>query len=103
MFLTYLNYRSPNLGKRLAETLRRWLAGHISLDSEIMVVMMPRREYLRYFARNVDGEYIGTEPEQCWRQGDLDREFGRYQSVPDTKWVVRESAGWVYMEEERSK
>jgi hypothetical protein len=45
----------------------------------IKVVFMPRREYLKYFAKDYDGRYIGTEPERGWTEGELEAEFGRYR------------------------
>ncbi|KUJ11187.1 uncharacterized protein LY89DRAFT_654925 [Mollisia scopiformis] len=43
------------------------------------VAFMPRREYLKYFARGVQGEYIGTEPYRRWSEEELEREFGRFK------------------------
>ena len=42
---------------------------------------MPRRDYKRYFARDRDGNYVGTEPEREWDEADLQREFGMYQEM----------------------
>lgn len=42
---------------------------------------MPRRDYKRYFARDRDGNYAGTEPEREWDESDLQREFGVYQEM----------------------
>lgn len=42
---------------------------------------MPRREYKRHFARDRDGNYVGTEPERDWDEADLRREFGVYQDM----------------------
>ncbi|KAG9228784.1 hypothetical protein BJ875DRAFT_224178 [Amylocarpus encephaloides] len=47
------------------------------------VVYMPRREYMKYFARGLKGEYIGTEPFRRWSEGELEREFGKWQ--PEVK------------------
>lgn len=57
---------------------------------------MPRRDYKRHFARDRDGNYVGTEPEREWYEDDLEREFGQYQSmalrsVPDEKVMRRDS------------
>lgn len=46
------------------------------------VVYMPRREYLKFFSRNVKGEYTGTEPFRHWTEEELEREFGQYQPPP---------------------
>ena len=42
---------------------------------------MPRKDYKRYFARDKDGNYAGTEPEREWSREDLDRDFGEYQEM----------------------
>ena len=42
---------------------------------------MPRRDYKRYFARDKDGNYVGTEPEREWSEQDLERQFGVYQDM----------------------
>lgn len=49
----------------------------------VKVVYMPRREYMKYFARGLKGEYIGTEPERRWSEEELEKEFKRY--VPEEK------------------
>ncbi|KAH6670512.1 hypothetical protein B0J14DRAFT_98209 [Halenospora varia] len=62
----------------------------------VKVVYMPRREYMKYFARGLKGEYIGTEPERRWSEGELEREFKRY--VPEEKIKVRRgSKGKPYL------
>lgn len=40
---------------------------------------MPRREYKKYFAKDKEGRYIGTEPQRQWTEEELDDEFGQYQ------------------------
>lgn len=62
--------------------------------------MMPRREYLRHFAHDEAGRYIGTEKEESWSEGDLEEEFGEYRMMEPRKWVVRDFGGGAYMEEE---
>lgn len=62
--------------------------------------MMPRREYLRHFACDEAGRYIGTEKEASWTERDLEREFGAYKLVEPRRWVLREVQGRVFMEEE---
>lgn len=37
---------------------------------------MPRKEYLKHFARGTGGEYIGTEEYRRWTEEELEREFG---------------------------
>ncbi|RAL62756.1 hypothetical protein DID88_004598 [Monilinia fructigena] len=43
------------------------------------VVYMPRREYLKYFARGPSGEYVGTEPHRRWMEEELERAFGKFR------------------------
>lgn len=43
------------------------------------VVYMPRREYLKFFAKDERGEYIGSEPQKKWTEEELDEEFGKYK------------------------
>ena len=58
------------------------------------VVFMPRREHLRWFARDKDGGYVGTEPWKQWSEEDLEREFGRFRPEVRGRWR-RVSAGDV--------
>lgn len=50
--------------------LRRVISGEPKAKSGqkgiTKVVYMPRREYLRHFARGLQGEYIGSEPQKEW-------------------------------------
>lgn len=43
---------------------------------------MPRKDYKKYFMRDKDGGYAGSEPEKEWTEADLQREFGQYQDMP---------------------
>jgi hypothetical protein len=45
------------------------------------VVYMPRREYLKYFARDLEGKYIGTEPYKKWEEDELEETFKQYKPV----------------------
>ncbi|OBT97513.1 hypothetical protein VE01_04576 [Pseudogymnoascus verrucosus] len=47
--------------------------------STTKAVRMPRREYKKFFAKDKDGKYIGTEPQREWTQEELEDEFGQYQ------------------------
>ena len=40
---------------------------------------MPRRDYLKYFAKDYDGSYIGTEPQRTWTEEELEETFGMYK------------------------
>ncbi|KFX98312.1 hypothetical protein O988_04414 [Pseudogymnoascus sp. VKM F-3808] len=43
---------------------------------------MPRREYKRFFAKDKDGNYIGTEPQREWTEEELEEEFGQCRKLP---------------------
>jgi len=43
------------------------------------VVFMPRREYQKFFARDLKGEYIGTEPYRQWKEEVLEEMYGKYK------------------------
>lgn len=45
-------------------------------------IKMPRKDFKRYFARDKDGKYVGTEPEREWSEEDLKSYFGDYQDLP---------------------
>lgn len=47
--------------------------------STTKAVWMPRREYKKYFAKDGNGKYIGTEPQREWTAEELEDEFGQYQ------------------------
>jgi len=53
------------------------------------VVYMPRRDYLKHFARGLRGEYIGTEPYKRWTEEELEQEFGKYKPAPTKKVYTR--------------
>lgn len=48
-------------------------------EERYKAIKMPRGEYKRFFARDRDGNYAGSEPEKDWDEGDLMREYGEYQ------------------------
>jgi hypothetical protein len=43
------------------------------------VVFMPRAEYLKHFAKDYDGQYIGTEPQKDWTAEELEEKYGKYR------------------------
>lgn len=45
-------------------------------------IKMPRGDYKRYFARDKNGNYAGTEPEREWSDLDLKERFGEFQDMP---------------------
>lgn len=46
------------------------------------IVFMPRGEYLKQFAKDDDGNYIGTMPQKEWTEDELDEKFGAFRPVP---------------------
>ena len=46
--------------------------------STTRTVWMPRREYKKYFAKDKDGNYVGTEPQRKWTEDELMDKFGQY-------------------------
>jgi hypothetical protein len=50
---------------------------------------MPRREYLKHFARDDHGNYIGSELQRSWSKKELDANFGEYQRTRPARWVMR--------------
>jgi hypothetical protein len=42
---------------------------------------MPRKDYKKYFARDRDGNYAGTEPEKEWSEAELQIRFGEFQDM----------------------
>jgi hypothetical protein len=49
------------------------------------VVYMPRRDYLKWFARDLEGKYIGTEPYKKWEEDELEEAFKQYKPVVEKK------------------
>lgn len=45
----------------------------------VKVVYMPRREYLKFFARGLKGEYVGSEAERRWTEEELEEAFGEFR------------------------
>lgn len=64
--------------------LRRWSTRLSSPQDQntYTALKMPRRDYKKWFVRDREGNYAGSEPEREWTRDDLDEEFGKYQSMP---------------------
>jgi hypothetical protein len=43
------------------------------------VFFMPRAEYLKHFAKDYEGKYIGTEPQKAWTIEELEERYGKYK------------------------
>lgn len=78
-----------------------WLTGIRGSKDSTVCVRMPRREYLKHFAHDENGRYIGTEKQRNWTKKDLDLEFGAYQNPTPQRWVRSEERGRVFMSEDR--
>ncbi|KAK5134867.1 hypothetical protein LTR08_005957 [Meristemomyces frigidus] len=63
--------------KRLSTRLH----GPASGDS-YKAIKMPRAEYKRYFARDREGRYAGSEAERQWSEAEVVGRFGGYRDVP---------------------
>jgi hypothetical protein len=50
-----------------------------SENGVLKVVFMPRREYQKFFARDLKGNYIGSEPFRRWKEEELEELYGRYR------------------------
>jgi hypothetical protein len=55
------------------------------------VVFMPRRDYLKWFARDLRGEYTGTAPYKQWTEDELDEMFRPYRPIKREKRGYRPS------------
>jgi hypothetical protein len=49
------------------------------------VVYMPRRDYLKYFAKDENGNYIGSDPYRRWTEGELEEQFAKYKPAVGKK------------------
>lgn len=68
--------------------------------SRIKVIEMPKREYLKHFARDGKGDYMGTETERDWTEEELDLNFSEYKCAGPRNWITAESARDVFIMEE---
>lgn len=59
----------------------------------IKVIKMPRREYLKYFAKDNEGNYVGSEPRREWTEEMLEKDFGRWKDAPAARWRVDVQSG----------
>jgi hypothetical protein len=56
--------------------------GGVADQCRYTALKMPRRDYKKYFARDRDGNYAGTEPEKEWSDAELKERFGAFQDMP---------------------
>jgi hypothetical protein len=45
-------------------------------------VKMPRGDHVRYFRRDAQGHYTGTEPEREWSETEIMEKYGQYRDLP---------------------
>jgi hypothetical protein len=50
-------------------------------DRITKVIFMPRGDYLKYFAKDNFGNYIGTEPEREWTEEEVEEGFRQYKKL----------------------
>jgi hypothetical protein len=60
---------------------------------------MPREEYLKHFAHDLHGNYIGTGEQRRWSRKELDIYFGEYQHTPPPRWVLCKEDSKVFKTE----
>lgn len=48
-------------------------------DKLLKVVYMPRRDYLKWFARDKKGNYSGSEEHRRWTEDELEAKFGQFK------------------------
>lgn len=73
------------------------MTGARAWNSPIVCVHMPRGEYLKHFAHDEDGRYIGTEEQRSWTEKELELEFWEYQDAPPRRWVRCRDGNSVFM------
>jgi len=93
-----LSCRKERNGHRFARLVDK-LKGTNRRCSQFQCVFMPRREYLKHFARDDNGIYIGTESERRWSKEELDTTFGAYCIRQPRKWVLRNEGDQAFLEE----
>lgn len=50
---------------------------------KMTAMKMPRREYKKFFARDREGRYVGTEvPERQWSLEELEERYAKFQELP---------------------
>jgi hypothetical protein len=65
----------------------------------VVCIHIPRHAYLKHFAHNESGQYIGTERQREWTEKELELEFGEFweEGRKPRKWVRRGTSveGWM--------
>ncbi|KAH7389145.1 hypothetical protein BKA64DRAFT_130836 [Cadophora sp. MPI-SDFR-AT-0126] len=98
---SFNSYPITNRAARRSNRLSSLINGFksSSKNSNIKVMRMPRSDYLKYFARDKNNLYVGSEPERMWTVEELDEEFGMYQDLPPPLWSMVESEGRIFLED----
>ena len=64
---------------------RKSLLGRLKSNStaktKLKIVLMPRSECERFFARDEKGSYIGTEEQRTWTEQELEDRYGKYKTA----------------------
>jgi len=55
---------------------------HTKREGKFKALRMPRADFQRYFVRDGEGNYSGSEPERLWSEAELMQEYGKYQGDP---------------------
>ncbi|KAK4986992.1 hypothetical protein LTR66_004829 [Elasticomyces elasticus] len=74
--------------------------GTSKTDADCVSAFMPRREYLKYFALDEQGNYIGSEVQHPWSEEELLETFGKYRYAQTGRWMLREEEGGFVFKEE---
>jgi hypothetical protein len=55
---------------------------------------------MKYFVRDSNNVYIGTEPERIWTEEDLEAIFGVRQNASAPRWKMSSEEGRVFIVED---
>jgi hypothetical protein len=66
-------------------SVRRTLTSRIIRPhkTKFFTAQMPRGEYLKYFAKDDKGLYVGTEPLRLWTEEEVELKFGKYRTLKE--------------------
>jgi hypothetical protein len=85
----------------MIERFISWVMNIRGSNAPFVCIYMTRLEYLKYFAYDKNGCYIGREPQRSWTKKELELDFGQYQDAHPRKWVRNQVGGRVFMVEEK--
>jgi hypothetical protein len=67
--------------RRGRKSLPSRLKANTAPKTKLKIVLMPRSECERLFARNEKGSYIGTEEERTWTEQELEDRYGKCKAA----------------------